>query len=321
MAQYIIRRILMAIPILIGITIINFLLINLAPGDPLDALIDPNAAVNAGAQEQLREEMGLNKPLIVRYGIWLKELLTGNLGYSYVKNVPVTERIMARLPATLLLTVTALIISIVVGIPLGMLSAMKQYSPLDYSFTFLAFAGISVPNFFLALGAIYIFSLTLHWLPPFGMVSLRTDLPRWLDILRHLILPASVLALATTGSLIRYARTSLLEVKGMDYITTARSKGLRERKVLYSHAFRNALIPLITVIGLRLPALFGGSVIIETVFSWPGIGQLAIESITDRDYPQIMALLLITAVLVLFANLVTDIVYAYADPRIRYGDK
>lgn len=320
MTQYIIRRILMAIPILIGITIINFALINLAPGDPLDAMIDPSAGASSSAQEKMREKMGLNKPLVVRYGIWLRELLTGNLGYSYVKNVPVTERIMDRLPATLLLTITALIISIVVGIPLGMLSAMKQYSTVDYSFTFLAFAGISVPNFFLALGAIYIFSLKLNWLPPFGMVSLRSDLPEWLDILRHLILPATILALATTGSLIRYARTSLLEVKGMDYITTARSKGLRERKVLFTHAFRNALIPLITVIGLRLPALFGGSVIIETVFSWPGIGQLAIESITDRDYPQIMGLLLITAVLVLVANLITDIIYAYADPRIRYGD-
>ncbi|MBV7335097.1 ABC transporter permease [Chloroflexi bacterium TSY] len=320
MTKYILRRLIMAIPILLGITIIDFALINLAPGDPIDAMIDPTAAVNVAAQEALREKMGLNQPLPVRYGIWLREMATGNMGYSYVKNVPVAERIRDRLGATLLLTSSALLISVLIGIPLGILSALKQYSWLDYLLTFFAFAGISVPNFFLALGGIYIFSLKLGVLPPFGMVSLRTDLPRVIDILYHLILPATVLGLASVGSLMRFARTSLLEVVGMDYITTARAKGLREKAIVSGHALRNALIPLITILGLRIPGLFGGSVIIESVFSWPGIGQLAIESITDRDYPQIMGLLLISAVLILLANLFTDILYAYADPRIRYEE-
>lgn len=320
MTKYILRRLIMAIPILLGITIIDFALINLAPGDPIDAMIDPTAAVNVAAQEALREKMGLNQPLPIRYGIWLREMAKGNMGYSYVKNVPVAERIRNRLGATLLLTSTALLISVLIGIPLGILSALRQYSWLDYLLTFFAFAGISVPNFFLALGGIYIFSLKLGVLPPFGMVSLRTELPKVIDILYHLILPATVLGLASIGSLMRFARTSLLEVVGMDYITTARAKGLRERVIVSGHALRNALIPLITVLGLRIPGLFGGSVIIETVFSWPGIGQLAIESITDRDYPQIMGLLLISAVLILLANLLTDILYAYADPRIRYDD-
>lgn len=318
MAKYIIRRLLIAIPILIGITIIDFALINLAPGDPIDAMIDPTAPVNVGSQEILREQMGLNKPLPVRYGIWLRELLSGNMGYSYVKNVSVAERIGDRLGATLWLTSAALFISVAIGIPLGILSALNQYSWLDYLLTIFSFLGISVPSFFLALAGIYIFSLKLGLLPPFGMVSLRSELPRTLDIIYHLILPATVLGLAGVGSLMRFARTSMLEIVSMDYIITARSKGLSENVIVWGHALRNALIPLITILGLRLPGLFGGSVIIESVFSWPGIGQLAIESITDRDYPQIMGLLLITAVLILIANLLTDILYAYADPRIRY---
>lgn len=318
MTKYIIRRLLIAIPILIGITIIDFALINLAPGDPIDAMIDPTAPVNVGSQEILREQMGLNKPLPIRYGIWLRELVSGNMGYSYVKNVSVAERIGNRLGATLWLTSAALFISVAIGIPLGILSALNQYSWLDYLLTIFSFLGISVPSFFLALAGIYIFSLKLGLLPPFGMVSLRSELPRTLDILYHLILPATVLGLGGIGSLMRFARTSMLEIVSMDYVVTARSKGLSESVIVWGHALRNALIPLITILGLRLPGLFGGSVIIESVFSWPGIGQLAIESITDRDYPQIMGLLLITAILILIANLLTDILYAYADPRIRY---
>ncbi|MEZ4862735.1 MAG: ABC transporter permease [Caldilineaceae bacterium] len=321
MTKYILRRLLLALPILLGITIIDFALINLAPGDPIDAMIDPTTAVGVGVQEQLREKMGLNQPLPVRYGIWLREMFSGNMGYSYVKNVPVAERIRARLGATLILTLSALLFSVLVGIPLGVLSALRQYSWLDYLMTFLAFAGISVPNFFLALAGIYLFSLKLGILPPFGMVSLRTELPYVVDLLYHLILPATILGLASTASLMRFARTSLLEVVGMDYITTARAKGLKEQIIVIGHALRNALIPLITILGLRLPGLFGGSVIIESIFNWPGIGQLAIESITDRDYPQIMGLLLISAVLILAANLLTDILYAYADPRIRYEEQ
>ncbi len=320
MTQYILRRLFLTIPILLGITLIDFALINLAPGDPIDAMIDPTMAVGVAMQEELREKMGLNQPLPVRYGIWLREMVSGNMGYSYVKNVPVAERIKDRLGPTLLLTASALLFSVLVGIPLGILSALRQYSWLDYLLTFFAFAGISMPSFFLALGGIYLFALKLDLLPPFGMVSLRTELPYAVDVLYHLILPATILGLSSTGSLMRFARTSLLEVVGMEYITTARAKGLKERIIVTGHALRNALIPLITVLGLRIPGLFGGSVIIESVFSWPGIGLLAIESITDRDYPQIMGLLFVSAIIILAANLITDILYAYADPRIRYEE-
>jgi peptide/nickel transport system permease protein len=320
MTRYILQRLLIALPVLFGITVIDFILINLAPGDPITAMVDPTAAISYGDEEALRESLGLNQPLVVRYFIWLREVASGNMGYSYVRNRPVAQRIAERLPATLLLTGTALAISVGVGIPLGILSAVKQYSFLDYFLTLFAFAGISVPEFFLALGGIYLFALRLDLLPPFGMVSLQSDLPQAVDIAYHLIMPAMILGFSSMASLMRFARTSMLEVLKQEYIMTARAKGLAEIRVLRRHALRNALIPLITILSLRLPGLFGGSVIIETVFSWPGIGQLAIQSITDRDYPQIMGLLLITGILVLAANLLADILYAFADPRIRYAD-
>lgn len=318
MGRYIINRILIAIPVLLGVTVLNFTFINLAPGDPIMAMIDPQTGPSGASLEALREQLGLNQPAPVRYVIWLREVVQGNLGYSYIHVRPVSERILERLGPTLVLTFSALFISVVIGIPLGLLSALKQYSFVDYILTIFGFAGLSVPNFFLAMGAIYLFSLRFDIFPAYGMITLGGDLHPTLDMVYHLIMPAFILGLSSAASLMRFARTSLLEVLGTEYITTARAKGLRERAVIYGHAFRNALLPLITVLGLRLPGLFGGSVIIETIFAWPGIGQLAITAINERDYPQIMGLLLITAVLVLLANLITDIVYAYADPRIRY---
>jgi peptide/nickel transport system permease protein len=320
MTRYLLQRLLIALPVLFGITVIDFILINLAPGDPISAMVDPSAAVSFGDEDALRERLGLNQPIVVRYVIWLREVVSGNMGYSYVRGRPVAERIGERLPATLLLTGTALVISVVIGIPLGILSAVKQYSFLDYSLTLFAFAALSVPDFFLALGGIYLFALRLDMLPPFGMFSLQSDLPRSVDVAYHLIMPALILGFSSMASLMRFARTSMLEVMKQEYIMTARSKGLAEARVLRQHALRNALIPLITILSLRLPGLFGGSIVIETIYSWPGIGQLAIQSITDRDYPQIMGLLLITGILVLSANLLADLLYAFADPRIRYAD-
>ncbi len=318
MGKYILRRILIAIPVLFGVTILNFAFINLAPGDPIMAMIDPQSGPSGAALESLREQLGLNQPAPVRYLIWLRELLTGNMGYSYIHVRPVGERIVERLGPTLLLTFSAMLISVAVGIPLGLLSALRKYTFTDYFLTVIGFLGLSVPNFFLAMGAIYLFSLQYRIFPAFGMVKLGSDLHPTIDMLYHLIMPATILGLANMASLMRFARTSLMEVLGMEYITTARAKGLREQAIVMGHAFRNALLPLITVLGLRLPGLFGGSVIIETIFAWPGIGQLAISAINERDYPQIMGLLLISAILVLVANLITDIIYAYADPRIRY---
>jgi peptide/nickel transport system permease protein len=210
-----------------------------------------------------------------------------------------------------------MVISLVAGIPLGCIAALRQYSKLDYALTVLAFAGISVPSFFLAMAAISIFTLQLRLLPAFGMSTVGEPFSI-LDRIRYLIMPAFILGLTNTAAIMRYSRISLLEVLSMDYITTARAKGLGEFVVVARHAFRNALLPLITILALRLPGLFSGSVIIETIYSWPGIGQLSLEAINQRDYPQIMGLLLVTAILVLAANLTADIAYAYADPRVRY---
>lgn len=319
MGKYILRRLLIAIPILIGISIIDFVFINLAPGDPIMAMASPEAGGGRSPIDaaNLRLQLGLDQPAYIRYLVWAKEVLSGNLGYSFSTKRPVRDRIAERLGPTLLITATAMAISLLLGIPLGLLAAIRQYSFLDYFLTVVAFAGISVPNFFLAMGAISIFTLQLHLLPAFGMSTIGVPFSI-LDRLRYLIMPAFILGLSSMAAIMRYGRTSMLEVLGQDYITTARAKGLTEVVVIMKHAFRNALLPIITILGLRLPGLFGGSIIIETIYSWPGIGQLTIGSINERDYPQIMGLLLVSAVLVLMANLVADIAYAYADPRIRF---
>lgn len=318
MTTYILRRLIIAIPVLIGITLITFLAYNLAPGDPIDAMIDPNVAISPADLEKLRENLGLDQPVIVRYGIWLGQAVRGNLGFSYRSGEPVIERIGRRLPATLQLTVTALLIAIGLGIPLGVISAMRQYSRLDYALTFFAFGGISIPNFFLALGAIYLLALKLKLFPSHGLGD--PDAEWFLSTrLHHLILPALVLGLDRTAGFLRYTRSSMLEVLGQDYMTTARAKGLRPRVRLLRHGLRNALISIITIVGLSLPSLFGGSVIVETIFAWPGIGQMAITAVTQRDYPVLMGVALISSVIVLVSNLVADIAYAIVDPRIRYG--
>lgn len=318
MTTYILRRLIISIPVLIGITLITFLAYNLAPGDPIDAMIDPNVAISPADLEKLRENLGLDQPVFVRYGIWLSQAARGNLGFSYRSGEPVIERIGRRLPATLQLTATALLIAIGLGIPLGIVSAMRQYSRLDYALTFFAFGGISIPNFFLALGAIYLLALKLKLFPSHGLGD--PDAEWFLGTrLHHLILPALVLGLDRTAGFLRYTRSSMLEVLGQDYMTTARAKGLRPRARLLRHGLRNALISIITIVGLSLPSLFGGSVIVETIFAWPGIGQMAITAVTQRDYPVLMGVALISSVIVLVSNLLADIAYAVVDPRIRYG--
>jgi len=317
MMTYISRRILVSVPVLLGITVITFLAFELAPGDPIDAMIDPSVVLSPAELQARREALGLNKPVWVRYGIWLSHAVRGDLGYSFRSGEPVLHRIASRLPQTLQLTTTALVIALGLGIPLGMYSAVKQYSKIDYALTFAAFTGVSIPAFFFALGAIYIFSLKLGWLPSHGLGDPAAPNP-WLERLRHLILPALVLGAERVAGFLRYTRSSMLEVIHQDYIQTARSKGLAEHVVILRHAFRNALISVITVVGLSIPSLFGCSVIIESVFNWPGMGQLAITAVTQRDYPVVMGVVLISGIVVLVTNLVTDIAYALVDPRIRY---
>jgi peptide/nickel transport system permease protein len=267
--------------------------------------------------EVLRERFGLNDPFGVRYLRWLGQALTGNLGFRYKNFESVSASIASRIGPTLLLIGSAMIVGIGIGIPLGVLSALKQYSFTDFSLTAFAFLGISMPAFFAGLGGLYLFAIKWDLVPVGGMYTIGQE-RTVLDTLHHLALPAAILSLSYIAILTRYTRSSMLEVMRQDYITTARAKGLRERLVIVRHAFRNALIPILTVIGLSLPNLIAGAVFIETIFAWPGLGRLYIDGAQSRDYPMVLGMALITALMVLVANLLTDITYALVDPRIRY---
>jgi len=306
---------------LLGVSIISFVFIHLAPGDPVEALIDPVMRADLGPDwvAQRKTELGLNQPLPVRYAIWLGQLVEGNMGFSLISRQPVAAQIQERFGPTLLLMGASLLVAIVIGIPLGVLSAVRRYSFLDYIATIGGFVAISTPSFFLGLGLIYVLSVNLHLLPTSGMFTLGTDasLP---DLLQHLVLPVTVLGLGQTPQILRYTRSSVLDVLRQEYVTTARSKGLSDGVVLVRHTLRNALIPLITVVGLSLPNLLGGAVITEQIFQWPGMGWLAVRAVNGRDYPLLMGIIMVTATMVLLSNLLADILYAYADPRIRYGE-
>ena len=316
--MYVVRRILGSIPVLLGITVLVFLVSNLAPGDPLLALMNPEAPASPEALQALRVQYGLDKPLPIRYLVWLRELAQGNLGFSYASGRPVLTEIGDRLPATLELMGAALLIAVVVGVSLGVISAVRRYTVVDYLVSAFSFTWVSLPDFFFGMILIYVVSLELGLLPSFGIATPGKPFSLT-DNLAHLILPATMLGLARAAVLARYARSSMLDVLGQDYMTTARAKGLRSALVILRHGLRNALIPIITVIGLTLPGLFGGAVIAETIFQWPGMGYLYIQAVGQRDYPMIMGLAFFSGATVLAANLVTDLCYALVDPRVIYG--
>jgi len=317
MHRYILRRLLTAVPIVLGITLMTFLIINAAPGDPVDLMVDPMSGATRESIQGRREALGLNKPLLVRYVLWLKEAGQGNLGYSLVNQQPVLSRIAHRLLPTIQLTGSALMLGILVGIPLGVMSAVRQHSLLDHLATLLAFLGVSSPTFFLGMGAIYLFSLRLDLFPTAGMQSLGSTFSLS-DRLHHLVLPALVLSLNTAASLMRHTRSCMLDVIRQDYVRAARAKGLTERRVLLKHALQNALLPVITILGLNVPRLFAGAVITEQIFQWPGIGMLTIQAVASRDYPVLMGVNFFTAILVFVGSLLADICYSFADPRIVY---
>jgi peptide/nickel transport system permease protein len=319
MGRYILRRLLISLPVLFGITLVTYLIVSLAPGDPVSALVNPEqiSELGPGWLEQQRAELGLDKPIPVRYGLWMKEVAQGNLGYSYTDRQPVSDKIAERIWPTVKLMLTVQIMALVVAVPIGIISAIRQYSLIDYLVTIFGFATISIPAFFLALAAIYVFAIKLQWLPAAGMSTLGEP-PSVIDSIKHLILPATVLGLGQAAPLIRYTRSSMLETIRQDYVRVARAKGLSETSVITRHALRNALIPLVTVVALTLPQLLGGTVIIEEIFSWPGMGTLAIKSVRGRDYPTIMAINMIGAVAILVSSLIADIIYAWIDPRISY---
>jgi len=314
MWKYIIKRIFIAIPVLIGITIIDYALMSLA-GSPLDML--QGAHVSEAAKAVKRAQLGLNQPAYLQYLTWLRQILSGHLGTSISNHTSVSGLIASHVGPTLLLMGVSLLISMMITLPAGIYSATHQYKKGDYVIVGLSFLGMSVPGFFLALILIFVFSVKLNILPSSGMTTLG-EASSVGDIIRHMIMPVFVLVVSMTGNNLRYIRSAMLEILQQDYLRTARAKGIGHFLVIYKHALRNALIPVITVFGMEIPVLFGGAIIVEQVFSWPGLGLLTMTAIVSRDYPVIMGVSLISAVVVLLANLITDILYASADPSIQY---
>jgi peptide/nickel transport system permease protein len=320
MTQYTLRRLLLVVPLLIGITIITFTIINLAPGDPITAMLDPleMRQLSKAEVDAARAALGLNQPIPIRYVLWLHETLRGNLGYSIQEHRPVAEMIVEKLPASMALSVPSILLAMTLGVALGVFSALRQYAFFDYALTVIAFFGVAVPGFFFAFMGMYIFGVKLEWLPIFGMWTPGLPTTIDLDLLRHAVLPILALAVGHIAGYMRYARAATLDALAGDFVVTARSKGISEAAVLWFHVFRNALLPLVTIAGLALPSLIGGSFVIETIFSWPGVGLLGYTAILQRDYPLQMGIALLSAVAVLLANLLTDIAYSVVDPRIRY---
>lgn len=315
MGRYLIRRLFVVIPVFLGITVLVYCMAALAPGSPLELLM---AAGNISEADLARksQELGLDQPVIVQYFRWLGELLQGNFGVSTRTYGNVLDAILQRLGPTLLLTVCATLLSLLIAIPLGSIAAYKPYSLWDYLSSGLSFVGAATPNFFAALLLIYVFSVKLKLLPSGGMYD-STGAHTLPMLARHILLPAIVLSIQQVGSFIRHMRGSMLETLSEDYVRTARSKGMREYTVVMKQALRNALIPIITQIGLNIPFLIGGAVITEQIFSWPGLGSLMVISIQSRDYPMIMGITSFIAIAVLLGNILVDLVYALVDPRIR----
>jgi peptide/nickel transport system permease protein len=322
MGAYLIRRILIAIPVLLGITMISFLALSLAPGDPLTARMDPSLLAqlqrNPAALEERRHALGLDQPVPVRYLIWLEGAVTGDLGYSIQSHRAVADELGKRIPVTLALMGTAIGLALLIGIPFGIASALRQYSRMDYVLTTFTMAMSATPSFVLGLAFIYIFAVGLRLLPGGGLQTLGKPSDA-LDFIRHLILPAAVLGLGGAAPLLRYTRAAMLEVLNSEYVVTARSKGLPPSTVILRHAFRNSLIPIITVIGLLLPDLVAGAVITEQIFAWPGMGQLAVQAASNRDSALMMGVVLVVGPAVVVINILVDILYARVDPRVRFG--
>jgi peptide/nickel transport system permease protein len=303
--------------VLFGVTLIVFAIASAMPGDAVLAMITAESPSSEELIAMRRGQLGLDQPIYAQYLAWMGQVLQGNLGRSYINGRSVAELIGERLPITFLLMGVALLVAFVLGTTLGVISALRQYSATDYSLTLAGFVGVSIPDFFMGMLLVYVFSLELGLFPSSGVRTFG-ETYSLLDQLHYLALPAAALALFRTAIFMRYARAGMLEVLNQDYVRTARAKGLRRSTVILRHGLRNALIPLVTILGLTLPTLFGGSVVIETIFQWPGIGLLFINAVVDRDSPVIMGYVLATAVIVMAANLLTDIAYAVLDPRVSY---
>lgn len=310
MCKYVIKRLLMLIPVIIGVTFIVFFILNLAPGDPAAVILGDQASAEALAMK--REELGLNDPLLVRYGNYMLGLLHGDLGTSYKNNLDVWSQVMERFPNTVILAIASILVTVAIGVPIGIISAKHQYSMLDNVTTVLGLIGQAMPNFWFGLLMVIIFSLKLGWLPSQGMGS-----GGFIPLLKSLVLPALTLGTGAAASILRMTRSSMLEVIRQDYIDTARAKGISEKTITYRHMLKNALIPIITAIGLQVGTLLGGAMLTETVFSWPGLGRLMVDSIKSKDIPLVLGSVIFLAIMFTVVNLVVDIIYAFVDPRIK----
>ncbi|MGY5804306.1 ABC transporter permease [Rhizobium sp. LEGMi12c] len=319
MFHYGLRRLVIGIGMLVALSMLVFVLLRLTPGDPIDAYIDPSTPLSPAAMADLRERLGLDRPLPVQYVGWLLQALQGNLGYSVKRaDQPVLTLVLSRIGPTVLLMGSALVMAVIAGIAAGVIGAVRRNSVTDVSLSVLALAGISSPAFLSALLGLYIFAVRLGWLPSGGMLTPGEDFSIG-DLLWHLILPASLLAIAQAALIMRYMRASLLEVLNQDYVRTARAKGVFEFWVIVKHALRNALLPVVTVIGSTIGLAIGGAIFVESVFNWPGMGLLLVDAVTSRDYPVIMGATLVIGACVIVVNLLTDLAYAVIDPRIKVG--
>jgi peptide/nickel transport system permease protein len=332
-AVKILERILTVIPIMLGVAIIVFLFMRLTPGDPVDIMMGAGGAVSVGEMEQLRSEFHLDEPLHVQLWLFLRDAVQGDLGYSYIQKRPVTELIAERLPATIELALGALFFALLVAIPIGIYSAVRQYSAVDRLGMAGAFLGISMPAFWLGIILILIFSVRLQWLPVQGRITygievqditglyvvdsiLTGNMEALVSSIKHLILPSVALGAAVAAIVARVLRSSMVETLRQDYVTLARAKGQKESLVVMKHALRNALIPTVTVVGLQVGVLLGGNMIIETVFSWPGLGRLVVDAIFKRDFPLVQGAVMVYAFTFVIANLIVDILYHYLNPKI-----
>ncbi len=333
MKWYIIKRLLQIIPVILGVTLIAFALIHLAPGDPVRTMLGQHATQME--IDDIRAKYGLDQPLYVQYFIWLSDVLQGDLGRSILSHEQVTTEIGSRFPNTIELAIAAMLFAILIGVVAGIISATKQYSVADYSVMGLALFGISMPVFWLGIMLMMIFGVFLGWLPIGGRIDLLLPFQRLtgfmvidsiitlngaalISVLRHLILPAIALGTIPMAIIARTTRSSMLEVLRQDFIRTERAKGLSERKVIYKHAIRNAMVPVVTVIGLNFGLLLSGAILTETVFSWPGVGRLVVDAVYARDYPLVIGCILVFALVFVIVNLITDILYTFIDPRIHY---
>ena len=309
MSKYIVRRLLTLIPVIVGVTFIVFFILNLSPGDPAAIILGEQATEEALAMK--REELHLNDPLLKRYGRYMWDMLHGDLGLSYKNSISVWDQVIGRFPNTCVLAVAGILVALLIGIPVGIISAKKQYSLIDNVSMVFALIGVAMPNFWFGLLAVIVFSLTLGWLPSQGMGE------GLVPLLRSIVLPALTLGTGCAATVTRMTRSSMLEVIRQDYISTARAKGLSEKTVTYRHMLRNALIPIITATGLQFGSLLGGAMLTETIFSWPGLGRLMVDAIKSKDIPLVLGSIIFMATTFPIVNLVVDIIYAFVDPRIK----